>query len=240
MRSLGGVGSLLEEASAFLAGPGCKVVRARLISYHLPASLFDDLVQEVLMRALLAERRGDVPVNVDAFVSTLVFRAARDMLRGHLRRPEGHLAKAMPEDAGDHHSDPLEDVAAVDHPEDDVITADELARLGAIVDDIRRRLTISLDRNPPRAAGALAVLAVVHGDALPARDCPTPTRGVAQSESVNWAGLFYGGAERCFPTDDDPEDPAMRKRRSRALRHQAGALRAAAAELATRLEADGA
>ena len=205
---------LVEEAAGFLQRDGQQVVRRYLRSGALPVTLFDDLVQEVLLRVIGAHRRGTEILDVEAFVATVARRTAVDLVRGLLRRPEVQLPE---EDAGE---DPMADVPAPDDPEQEIVSAEELAQLGRIIDTVRRRLAARLGQNPDRAAGALAVLAIAHGDAEPADDCPRPVGGVAADEATAWAGLFYGGADRCFPTDGDPEDAAMRKRRSRALARQ--------------------
>jgi DNA-directed RNA polymerase specialized sigma24 family protein len=228
--------SLVKEASAFVEGRGRKVVLRQLRAHSLPSHLFDDLVQEALLAALVAERQGVEPDSVPAFVSRLVQRRARDMLRGRRRRPEGHQAAGHPED--DAWAAPIDTLKAPDRPEDEAVSNGELAQMGPVVEGIRRDLRAHLGHHPTRAAGALVVLAIVHGDALPAPDCPTPAGGVAQSEAASWAGLFYGGPARCFPTADDPEDAAMRKRRSRALLQLKDLLRDVATGLGAILEAD--
>ena len=179
---------LHERAMAFLQGAdGQQMVKQRLSAYRLPLSLRDDLVQDTMIRVLRAEARGVEPDNPEAFVTTLFQRAARDLLRGQLRRPEGHLAAPPDHDGGwgfaDHDVDPGELF-----PE-----AVRLAELGDRVDATRSRLADRLGMKAPPAAGALAVLAIVHGDAKPAADCPTPVGGVAAEEGVWWAGVIVMG-----------------------------------------------
>jgi DNA-directed RNA polymerase specialized sigma24 family protein len=222
------VGSLPERAAAYLAGDGRQVVRRHLRAHGLGADLFDDVAQDALVRCLSAERRGVEPASVPAFVSELVRRSARDLLRGHLRRPEGHLAGSPPGANGE--PDQLDDIEAADRPDEEVVSAHELARLGAVVDGLRAQLAARLARNPERAAGALVVLAIAHGDATPAADCPSPDGGVAQGEALYWAGVFYGGPGGCFPLDGQVDDAAMRQRRSRALRQVKATLRTVAEE----------
>ena len=197
---------------AFLqSSDGQQMVKQRLSAYRLPLSLRDDLVQDTMIRVLRAEERCDKPDNPEAFVTTLFQRAAQDLLRGHLRRPEGHLAAAPDREGGwefaDNDADPGELL-----PE-----AERLGELGDRVDAARSRLADCLGVKAHPAAGALTVLAIVHGDATPAADCPAPVGGVAAEEGVWWAGVFYGGPDGCFATDGDAEDAALRKRRSRAL-----------------------
>ena len=50
---------LAERAATYLQGDGLAAVHRYLRANGLPLSLLDDLVQEVLVRVLLAERRGD-------------------------------------------------------------------------------------------------------------------------------------------------------------------------------------
>ena len=204
---------LYERAATYLQGAdGRRMVAGRLDRYRLPAGLLDDVVQDTMIRVWRADERGDAPDNVEAFVTTLAQRAARDLLRGLLRRPEGHLAAASEHQEGwefaDDEGDPVERLAV----------AERLSELGDRVDQTRVRLAESLSVKPHPAAAALAVLAIVHGDAEPAADCPKPAGGVAQEEGVWWAGVFYGGPDGCFATDDRSGDVAMRKRRSRALK----------------------
>ncbi|MFZ6005829.1 MAG: hypothetical protein ACOYXM_18040 [Actinomycetota bacterium] len=230
------MGTLVDEAAAFLASGGRKVVRRNLRAQGLPENLHDDVVQETLVAVYVLEARGLEPESVEALVSTIVRRRTVDMLRGLRRRPEGHLIPVAPGAA-----DATDNIDLADDdllPDEAAITADELAQLGAIVNGIREALGPRLDHNPTRAAGALAVLSIAHGDAVPAEDCPTPKGGVAQSEAISWAGLFYGGSKRCFPTEGDPENPAMRQRRSRALRHLRDTLTDVATDLGAILEAD--
>jgi len=215
--------SLPERASAYLAGDGHRVVHRHLRAHGLPVTFADDLVQETLVRCVTASARGVEPDTLEAFVSELVRRSARDLLRGLRRRPEGHLAT--------HEPGPEDLIGEGDDPVDVVLDQADLDALGSRVDGVRRRLTARLADHPIRAAGGLAVLAIAHGEAEPAIDCPAPAGGVDAAEAVTWAGLFYSGAPRCFPTADDPEDAAMRQRRSRGLRHLRATLAVAAADL---------
>lgn len=230
MRTLRDVGTLVERAAAFLAGDGCDVVPRNLRALGLPQHLCDDVVQEALISVHRAEESGVEPEILEAFVTTIAKRRAQDMLRGKLRRPEATAPAPHRSDDPQESPEPKDDGPL---PEDQAVSAEELARFGGIVDDTRRRFATLLAANPDRAAAALVVLAIVHGDASPAEDCPAPTGGVAQSEAVSWAGLFYGGADRCFPSPGHLEDAAMRKRRSRAL----GRLRALLLQVGTDLGA---
>jgi DNA-directed RNA polymerase specialized sigma24 family protein len=231
------MGTLVEQAAAFLAGDGRKVVPGYLRAQGLQKHLHDDVVQEVLIGVLAFERKGtELEKPLDALVKAIARRKTIDIVRGKVRRPEAAIPVVWSDDGET--SEPIDPVDEGTQPDDEVITAEELARLGGIVDDMRRRLAHRLAKHPSRAASALAVLAIVHGDASPADDCPAPQGGVAQSAAITWAGLFYGGADGCFPTDDGPEDAATRQRRSRALRHLRDVLQAAAADLGAILGGD--
>jgi hypothetical protein len=140
----------------------------------------------------------------------LVQRAARDLLRGVRRRPEGHAADEAVDDL-----DPevLGPTLGRDLP--------EAAAVGAgVAAELRRRVAAALIGSPRAAAGALAVLAIVLDGAGAADDCPTPKAGAGDDEAVAWAGLFYAGRRECFPPPGAPDDAATRKRRSRAVQDQ--------------------
>jgi hypothetical protein len=64
------------------------------------------------------------------------------------------------------------------------------------------------------------VLAIALDGAGPADDCPTPKAGAGDGEALAWAGLFYAGRRECFPAAGAADDPATRKRRSRAVQDQ--------------------
>jgi hypothetical protein len=201
-----------DDAMTYLYGAdGRQMVAQRLARLRLPAGLSDDVTQEALLRVLRAEQRGIEPRNVDAFVTTLVHRTALDLLKGLLRRPEGHIAAAPEQEPGwdlaDDEPDPVEQL----------VVDERLRELGDQVGATRVRLAGGLGVKPHPGAAALAVLAIVHGDATPAADCPTPRGGVAEEEGVWWAGVFYSGPDGCFATDGSAEDAKTRKRRSLAL-----------------------
>ena len=202
--------SLVDAAAGFLTGDGHRVVARALAGHGLPAHLADDLVQEALLRAHRAEQRGDVVANVDAFTTTLVQRAARDLLRGIRRRPEGHAAAAPIDEL---EGDPVVGRLGADLP--------EAAAMGAAAAvELRRRVAGALVGQPRPAAGALAVLAIVLDGAGPADDCPAPRAGAGDDEALAWAGLFYAGRRECFPAPGEGDDAATRKRRSRAVQDQ--------------------
>ena len=225
---------LHEQATAFLLGDqGRSIVRRWLSRYRLPTHCFDDVIQDALIRVLTAEDRGMKPDNVDAFVTTVVQRAARDLLRGRLRRPEGHLADPPAEGEA---WDFADDTAG---PAQIALDSEAIAALGEQVDATRHVLGASLASKAHPAAMSLAVLAIVHGDAVPADDCPTPASGVGAEEGVWWAGVFYAGPDGCFAIDGEPEHAAVRKRRSRAINAAKSALAAAVADVNAGSESDG-
>ena len=202
--------SLVDAAAGFLTGDGHRVVARALAGHGLPAHLADDLVQEALIRAHRAEERGDDVGNVEAFTTVLVQRAARDLLRGIRRRPEGHT---VAEPIDDLDTDGLATRLGSDLPESVVVGAD-------VATELRRRVAGALSTSPRPAAGALATLAIVLDGAGPADDCPVPKAGAGDDEALAWAGLFYAGRHECFPPAGVADDAATRKRRSRAVQQQ--------------------
>lgn len=223
----------MDRAAAFLAGDGRNIVRRYVVANALPRDLVDDLVQNVLEDVWILEVRGQDIVDEEHLKATVALIARRrviDLVRGRRRRPEGHLIAVSPDG-----TDPLDAIAAPDRVEERVVA---VTVAGSMVDDLRRGLLARLLGYPSRAAGALAVLAIVHGDARPAADCPRPGPGVDPAAAVPWAGVFYGGTEGCFPTEGQPEDPAMRKRRSRAIERQQAVLREVAEDVGAILEDD--
>jgi DNA-directed RNA polymerase specialized sigma24 family protein len=210
--------ALVDAAAGFLTGDGHRVVVRALDGHGLPAHLADDLVQEALIRAHRAEQRGEAVANVEAFTTVLVQRAARDLLRGIRRRPEGHTVAEPIDDLEGEVPGPL---LGTDLPEEAVVDA----AAGA---ELRRRVASALVGAPRPAAGALAVLAIVLDGAGPADDCPVPKAGAGDDEALAWAGLFYAGRLECFPADGEADDAATRKRRSRAVHDQRRVLQDAA------------
>lgn len=208
---------LLDAAAAFLAGPGHRVAARAVAGLGLPAHLADDVAQEALLRVVRAEARGDEVGNVEAFTTVLVQGAAKDLLRGIRRRPEGHAVDDPVDALG---PDVLTPQRRDDLPEAAVVAAEAAAVL-------RRRVAAALTASPRPASGALAVLAIVVDGAGPAGDCPVPKAGAGDDEAIAWAGLFYAGRRECFPLAGQPDDAATRKRRSRAVQDQRRILRAA-------------
>ena len=79
-----------EVAARFLrSDAGRAAVHRSLATLHLPRALADDVVQDALRRVCVATAPGGEPIdNVEAFVTTVVHRAAIDIVRGCVRRPQ--------------------------------------------------------------------------------------------------------------------------------------------------------
>jgi hypothetical protein len=226
-----GLTGLTEQVVGFLGTPeGAKLLRRRLAKAKLPEAYLGDLYTLVYRRVQRAEEQG-IEVEVLArWVAHVARWAAIDLVRGRARRREREALAVNEAEAAD--PTVLRPLADDLGPDDLVAEELDVARFGEAVEQIRISVAQALGdaRNPHPAAGALAVLAIVAGDAEPADDFNGPVGGVSQNQAVPWAGVFYGGPDRCFPTSSDPEDDAMRKRRSRALQRQAKLLQAAAVE----------
>ena len=210
---------LSERVAAFLAGEGERVVRRQLDRHRLPRELFDDIVEGVLWRVLHVERndRAFEPDNLEAWVSRLVQREARDVLRGRLRR----RARESPVFEGPENEDTL-----WDHQADEGLTPDqevEFETVDLVLSDeqvaaVRGRLAGVLASKPYPAAAALCMVTMFCDGAEPADDVPRPQGGVGQDQAPWWAAVFYSGRTNCFAVNGLEEDPAMRKRRSRAMK----------------------
>lgn len=208
---------LAERAADFLRSTeGQDIVRGRLTRHNLPKHLFDDVVQEVLLRALRAEEQGFEPDVLEAWVSRLVQWETRDLLRGGVRRRQHEDVALGEAGLADRPWDPTEGPLG---PDDEVVfEAVDLAISAEHVAAIRLRLAQALSSKPYPAAGGLCLVTIACDGAEPAADCPRPGGGVAQSEAAWWAGVFYSGQTNCFPRGGVGEDNTMRKRRSRALK----------------------
>lgn len=211
------MGRLAERAAEFLKSKeGQNVVRRQAMRHGLREHLIDDVVQEVLLRALRAEEKGFEPDVLEAWVSRLVQWQARDLYRGCGRRRQHEDAAFGEAGLPDRPWDPAD---AVLGPDDEVVfEAVDLAISAEHVAAIRLRLAQALSSKPYPAAGGLCVVSIACDGAEPAADCPRPGGGVAQSEVAWWAGVFYSGQTTCFPRGGVGEDNTMRKRRSRALK----------------------
>jgi DNA-directed RNA polymerase specialized sigma24 family protein len=199
-----------------MSKPGQDVVRREVASRNIPEHYFDDVVQEVFLRAVRAEEKGFEPDVLEAWVTQLVQWETRDLLRGRGRRRRHEDVAVGDAGLADRLWDPTE---APLGPDDEVVfEAVDLAIAAEHVAAIRLRLAQALSSKPYPAAGALCLVTIACDGAEPAADCPRPSGGVAQSEAAWWAGIFYSGQTSCFPSAGLSEDNTMRKRRSRALK----------------------
>ena len=237
--------STVEGVNAWLWGPeGRGRVRHAIDRYRLPAALADDLAQEVLYRAWRAIGRGEAIVSVPAFATTLLSRAAVDLLRGRSRRGEGLERPGAEARAG--HLDDREDPGAPADPgrssqtttsADPVGDAVALALDPPVADGMRRSLHGLLGPRPTAGAAALAYVTLVADDVPLPVDCPAPEGGVDPEEGLAWAALWCTGREDCFEAGTGgagAPEAAIRARRSRALR----AMRAILAQAANGLPED--
>jgi DNA-directed RNA polymerase specialized sigma24 family protein len=220
----------VEGVNAWLWGPqGRTRVRHALDRYRLPGTLADDLAQEVLYRAWRAIGRGETIVSVPAFATTLLSRAAVDLLRGRTRRAEARERPGA--EAGDPDAeagagrgagcDPVGNgvAAAIDPP---------------VADHLRRSVHGLLGARPATGAAALAYVTLVADDVPPPKGCPAPQGGVDADEALAWAALWCTGRDDCFDAASNADPATVRARRSRALR----AMRALLAQAATGLGED--
>jgi hypothetical protein len=193
--------------------------------------------------------RGETIISVPAFATTLLSRAAVDLLRGRTRR--GEALERPGTEAGGPEAEARHGNAGVGA--DPVGDAVAYAVDPSLADGLRRSVHGLLGPRPATGAAALAYVTLVADDVPPPGDCPAPEGGVDPHEALAWAALWCTGRDDCFevgcttltdpaaPTDPaavgDAGRAAIRARRSRALR----AMRALLAQAATGLsEADGA
>jgi hypothetical protein len=220
----------IEGVNAWLRGPGGRTRIGHTVDrYRLPPALADDLVQEVLYRAWRAIRGDEAVVSAPAFATTLLTRAAVDLLRGRAPReeaperpgaPSGPLADA---DAGtERESGTVAGAAPGAGPVGDAVP---VALDAPLADDMRRSLHGLLGPYPATGAAALAYVTLVADGVPPPSDCPAPEAGVDPEEGRAWAALWCSGRDDCFEAGpggpaDDPTggQGAVRARRSQALR----------------------
>jgi hypothetical protein len=181
-----------EAIEVWLRTPAGRArLHAALDRRRLPHALADDLAQDVLVAALLAPGPIEEPA---AWATVVAARRAVDLLRARARRPVAELEPW------------IEPVEASLAPEDAVV-----GHLG-VADDARRALA-GVVPVAVRSAALTAVTVAVDGVALP-RDCPQPGRGAAAADAPLWAGVWFAGGHDCWA---EPDTPAVRKRRSRAV-----------------------
>lgn len=199
-----------ELAARFLrSDAGRATVHRTLAATRLPRALADDVIQDVLRQVCVATCRGLVIDNVEAFATRLVQRAAVDVVRGRIRRPQVVDLRGVDPDAGVQ-GRPVAAALPLD-VEADALTGESLAA-------VRRTIhhTVSLD--PSAAAAALAYLAVQVDGAAPSPHCPQPAGGATPTEAAEWAALWYAGRRVCFAGGRSPDPATVRKRRSRLTR----------------------
>jgi hypothetical protein len=248
----------VEGVNAWLWGPeGRSRVRYAIDRYRLPVALADDLAQEVLYRAWRAIGRGEAIVSVPAFATTLLSRAAVDLLWGRSRRGEdlepgadaepGHPGSpahtgspADPSDPADPGAGAPADPSATGA--DPVGDAVALALDPPLADGMRRSIHGLLGPRPAAGAAALAYVTLVADEVPPPTGCPIPEGGVDPEEGLAWAALWCTGRDDCFDVRPGrmgaggagAPAAAIRARRSRALR----AMRALLAQAANGLPED--
>ncbi|HEX6421061.1 MAG TPA: hypothetical protein VFZ77_21335 [Acidimicrobiales bacterium] len=216
--------SAADRAARFLrSDAGRAAVRRALRIAHLPASLADDLVQDALRRVWVATSGdGAVVDNLEALVTTVLHRAAVDIVRNRVRGPQViDWREGVDPDAGGQGT-PFDGASSLD------VEADVLGRHSLAA--VRRAVHHALSVDPAAGAAALAYLAVAVDGAAPGPDCPQPAAGSTPGEAIEWAALWYAGRSSCFDAGGDggPPPSAVRKRRSRQARRMRELLAAAA------------
>lgn len=165
----------------------------------------DDVLQDALLRALRSEVDGN-EVDPAAFGTTLIKRAAIDILRATSRRAE--LVRLYDED-----DDPEAKLDRLDDgpgPED--LIADAAAH------DSLRAAVFNADRAAARdVSAALGLLTLTLDTSLGPAAAPQPLAGATPHQARAWVALHYAGQSECFPSAGGSEDNAMRKRRERAI-----------------------
>lgn len=211
-----------EVAARFLrSDTGRAAVHRSLASLHLPRALADDVIQDALRRVWVATSSGGEHIdNVEAFVTTLVRRAATDIVRTRVRRLQVVELRDVDLDA--------EVQGCWFTPASHLdVGADAVA--GESIATVRRTIHHLLGTDPQAGAAALAYLVVSVDGAVPAADCPRPAGGATEVDDAEWAGLWYAGQYECFATasageglsdggrgDGAGRSVRVRKRRSRA------------------------
>jgi hypothetical protein len=206
----------VTAVATWLASPEGRQAADRWVRrLGLPADLADDVAQEVLIRTAVAVARGEVLRNPAAWANRAGTFAARDLLRGALRRPRSAPAPDV--------EDPREISAFADEVEAVAVGA-ELAT------GVRRAVAARVTARPWVGAAALAHLAAAVDGAPVGPRCPQPAGGAGPMEAAEWAALWYAGQVRCFADPGGAETAAVRKRRSRAVAQVRALLHEAAAE----------
>lgn len=214
--------SAADRAARFLrSDAGRAAVRRALRITHLPAALADDLVQDALRRVWVATTGDEAAVdNIEALVTTVLHRAAVDIVRNRIRGPQviDWRESVDPDAAGQ--GTPFDGASPLD------VEADVLARQSLAA--VRRAVHHALSVDPAAGAAALAYLAVAVDGAAPGHGCPQPAAGSTPGEAAEWAALWYAGRSACFEGDGAAAPAAVRKRRSRQARRMRDLLATAA------------
>lgn len=206
----------VRAVATWLASPEGRQAAARWVRRHgLAQDLAEDVAQEVLVRTTIAVGNGEVLRNPAAWANRVGAFAARDLLRGALRRPRPGTTVEV--------EDPVELAARSDEVEAVAVGAD-------LASGVRRAVAARVAARPWVGAAALAHLAAAADGAPVGPRCPQPAGGAGPLEAAEWAALWYAGQVRCFPEPGAPETAAVRKRRSRAVAQVRSLLHEAAAE----------
>jgi DNA-directed RNA polymerase specialized sigma24 family protein len=196
-------------ADRFLrSAAGRAAVHRTLTAKRLPATLADDLTQDVLRRVWVETAvNGTVVDNLEGFVVLLLHRAAVDIVRGRVRSPQTIDLRAV--------VDPdAEGQGVLASPLD--VEADAIA--GESLAVVRRVLHHGLTVDPAAGAAALSYLTVTVDAAPPAPDCPQPAGGATPADAAEWAALWYAGHRDCFARPGATHTAVVRQRRSRLAR----------------------
>ena len=180
-----------EVAARFLrSDAGRAAVDRSLATLHLPRALADDVVQDALRRVCVATAPGGEPIdNVEAFVTTVVHRAAVDIVRGRVRRPQVIDLRGV---------DPDAEVQGCWFTPASHLDAGADACAGEALAAVRRTIHHLLGDDPMAGAAALAYLVVTVDGGVPASDCPRPAGGATAVDEAEWVGLWYSGRRDCF------------------------------------------
>lgn len=165
----------------------------------------EDVAQDALLRALRSGVDGN-EVDPAAFGTTLIKRAAIDILRATARRAE----PAWLRDEDDDPDDAVDSADTSPLPEDLIV--DDAAN------DTTRAVVFSADGAAPRdVSAALALLTLTVDPSLGPASAPQPAGGATPAMARGWVALHYSGQWECFPSATSPDGAAMRKRRERAI-----------------------
>ena len=190
---------------------------AELHRRALPVALVDDVLGAAAVAVGAAAGSGALAevTNPVAYARRVVTTKTIDVLRGRIRERAHETELDGDLDLPDGDGDAIADLAA-----------------GEIEDRMRMTLhPLLAGRRPWAAAAALTGLTLaLHRDVAVPRRVPAPDAASA-ADADRWAALWLAGVRDCFPSEESPDDAAMRQRRSRALRAVDAVLREAAASI---------